>query len=265
MSATYRAAWVFSLARSGSSVTAYAAAAPWNHAVADEPFGPWDRSSPPYNYPASQPALKHDFFHAGERLTKSVVDLADSLLSDIANNFGGRTGTVVIKHPHTMIEPADWQRAFGSRGHWRILLIRNPLNRLNSMLWRKQHGAVGPNWDLATFQTFARRWLEAPERERAVYEQLRVDPNLFFRRAFEAWDWPAAPEHIDTAVAYARSKYHDASAHVFTKANPTLGVVSEKQRALPQAAIDAYLADPLFNELASMLAWPKHYEPGAAP
>ena len=52
-----RVVWLFSLARSGSSVAVYSAAAPWGHAVGDELLGPWDRTGEPYNYPAKQKDL----------------------------------------------------------------------------------------------------------------------------------------------------------------------------------------------------------------
>jgi hypothetical protein len=261
--------WVFSLARSGSSVTAYASAAPWNHAIADEPFGPWDRTGPPYHYPASHLELKRVFFQAGERLSPEATMLADRLLGQIAWNFGGRTGRVVVKHPHTMLTPEDWTRVYGgSRGrsstrHGRILLIRHPLHRLNSMLWRRQHSAIGPNWDLETFRVFARRWLDAPPEERVVYEELRSDPRGFFRRIYRAWEWDADEGEVSKAVAYARANYHDASAHVCARADPTRGVVSEKQNALTLEAIECYARDPVVREVAKITGW--SLEAAAAP
>jgi hypothetical protein len=184
-----------------------------------------------------------------------IVELADEVLGSIAHDFAGKTGTVVIKHPHTMLTPGDWQASFGSRGHRRIMLIRNPLMRLNGMLWRKQHGAIGPSWDLGTFHVFARRWLSGREDERVTYEQLRHDPRSFFARIYAAWGWQTDATHLDGAVAYAQSKYHDASAHIFAKADPTKGVVSERQRALPCEAIDAYLGDALVQEVAAVAGW----------
>ena len=56
-----RVAWVFVLARSGSSITAYAAAAPWDLPVADEIMGPWDRTGEPYNFPPEQARLVEMF------------------------------------------------------------------------------------------------------------------------------------------------------------------------------------------------------------
>lgn len=274
MRRAWRAGWVFSLARSGSSATAYAAAAPWGHAVADEPFGPWDRTGEPYFYPREHLDLKREFYLAGERMDERTRELSERVLGEIAWRdaaSGGcdekrGTGCVVVKHPHTMLSPEDWRAHFrdssGGRDeamagrasaacvHRRILLIRNPLHRLNSMLWRKQDAAVGANWDLQTFRVFARRWLEAAPEERIAYDELRRDPHSFFRRIYRAWEWDASQADVEKAVAYARAKYHDASAHVFAKADPTKGVVSEKQRALPREAVDAYLADDLVREVA---------------
>ncbi len=285
------AGWVFSLARSGSSVTAYAAAAPWGHAVADEPFGPWDRTGEPYFYPREHLDLKREFFIAGERMDERTRELAERVLGEIAwranaaADMGAEgatpgTGRVVVKHPHTMLMPEDWREHFrewnAGRGaaasrrddgdtlapceHRRILLIRNPLHRLNSMLWRKQHAAVGANWDLETFRVFAKRWLEAAPEERVAYDELRRDPHTFFRRIYRAWEWEASDADVERAVAYARAKYHDASAHVFARADPTKGVVSEKQRALPREAVEAYLADDLVREVAGRVGWPLQVE-----
>lgn len=280
MRRAFRAGWVFSLARSGSSVTAYAAAAPWGHAVADEPFGPWDRTGEPYFYPREHLDLKREFYLAGERMDGRTRELAERVLGEIAwrgtreETSGGAapsggTGNVVVKHPHTMLSPEDWRAHFrdpsvqrdepgGRRGgdacvHRRILLIRNPLHRLNSMLWRKQDAAVGANWDLETFRVFARRWLEAAPEERVAYDELRRDPHAFFRRIYRAWEWEASDADVEKAVAYARTKYHDASAHVFAKADPTKGVVSEKQRALPREAVEVYLADDLVRAVSREL------------
>ena len=238
--------WIFSLARSGSSVTAYAAAAPWGHAVADEPFGPWDRSGPPYNYPAEQPQLKSDFFHAGEHLTPPVVDLARRLFARIA----GPTGRLVVKHPHRMIDPAEFRVAFPD--HRAVHLLRNPLHRLNSMYARRQLGAIGPGFDLEVYKEIARRWLDHPHR--VLYDALKADPAGYFRAIYEAWGWSYTPDHIAAAVAYQQRSYHEASARVAPARDPRR-VLSEHRRALPPEAVRAYLDDPFIADLMDRNGW----------
>ena len=71
--------WIFSLPRSGSSVTAYAAAKPFGAVVADEVFGPWDRTGEPYNYPALQTQLVEAYHGSRCVLTPEVVGIATEL------------------------------------------------------------------------------------------------------------------------------------------------------------------------------------------
>ena len=63
---TPRVLWLFTMTRSGSSAVTYASAKALGYAVADEPFGPWDRTGPPYRYPPEQVELHklsiRDFF-----------------------------------------------------------------------------------------------------------------------------------------------------------------------------------------------------------
>ncbi len=54
-------AWLFSMIRSGSSIAAYAAAAPFRGIVADEIFGPWVRTGPHYKFPPEQQTVTELF------------------------------------------------------------------------------------------------------------------------------------------------------------------------------------------------------------
>jgi hypothetical protein len=68
-------AWLFSMIRSGSSIAAYAAAAPFGGVVADEIFGPWVRTGPYYKFPPEQRTVTELFRtsggdHAGDRQSR---------------------------------------------------------------------------------------------------------------------------------------------------------------------------------------------------
>ena len=99
--------WVFSLPRSGSSVTAYAAAAAFGVPVADEVFGPWDRTGTPYNYPRVQHELVRIYLEDRCYFTPRVLELAEELFEIL----GGRVGRVVVKHPHLRPFPHNFREA----------------------------------------------------------------------------------------------------------------------------------------------------------
>lgn len=243
--------WIFSLARCGSSIAAYAAAAPFAAPVADEPFGPWDRTGEPYHYPPEQDRLRRLFWDSGEHLTEEVVDLAERLFEKIA----GRSGRVVSKHPHTMIDPDEFRDRLGH--HKAVHLLRNPLMRLNSLYVRGWTGSIGESHDLTRFKTAARRWLDSSHR--FTFEELRADPADFFRRLWTAWGWPHDDSHVAAALEYQNSHYHASSAQLGSR-RPSRPL-SEKRLALPEEAIELYLADPFVRDLMERVGWST--DPGA--
>jgi hypothetical protein len=253
-SAVLRVAWLFSLIRSGSSVTAYAAAAPWDHAVADEPFGPWDRTAAPYNYPGEQASLMTLFDAAGH----TIDDRVRLSAARFFNTLGRGSGAVIVKIPHDRPVPEDAARAFPD--HRFAYLLRNPLHRLNSLYYRGQirpvanglPGPIGPNHDLAGFTAFARRWRAEPDR--LLYDDLHRDPRRFFGTLYRAWGWEYTPADVDRAADYARTHYHAASKLIAPRSNPR-NVVSVAHRALPDEVIEAYLADPFVRELMAEAGW----------
>lgn len=249
-----RVLWLFSLIRSGSSVAAYSAAAPWGHAVADEVFGPWDRTGEPYNYPREQDELQREFGRASHELTERVVGLADSVFEALASPDRGGTGTVVVKIPHHVPTPAQVTRAWPL--HRAAFLIRNPLHRLNSLYVRGwlDPSPIGPRFDLEQFRAFARAWLAQPAHLRVTYDMIRRDPAEMYRRLFIAWGLSFTGEHVDRAVAYAREHYHHASKQVTSEHN-TARVVSESRSALPPEAVETYLSDPEMREVFRVAGW----------
>lgn len=239
-------AWLFSMARSGSSVVAYAAAAPWSHPVADEILGPWDRTGPPYHYPPEQRELR-DLYHADRcRLTPRVVDLTQRVCGMLDRG----TGLVVSKHPHTRPAPDEFTRAFPT--HRAVWLIRNPLHRLNSLYARGWVGAIRSGHDLEHFKEFARSWSACPHR--VVYDALRDQPRQFFASVYAAWELDAGPRELKAAADYAKHHYHESSRVVSDSLKPRR-VLSETKRALPVEAVQAYLGDPLIRTLMERVGW----------
>ncbi len=237
--------WLHSLARSGSSITVYAAAAPWQHAVADEIIGPWDRTGAPYWYPRSQRRLVRLFKQRGHELTPDVVDLTNRVLSQIA----GTTGVVISKWPHLRPAPEVFDRAFPNDR--RAYLIRNPLHRLNSLYRRGWLGSISAEHDFHRYAQFARWWRE--QEHRLTYDELRADPRAFFSRLFDAWGWDHDQTHVEGAVAYMRQNYHASSAEKSDASGG--GVLSEREFALPEEAIDRYLSDPFMVDFMQEMGW----------
>ncbi|MCC6284983.1 MAG: hypothetical protein IT439_06715 [Phycisphaerales bacterium] len=237
--------WIFSLARCGSSVIAYAAAAPWALPVADEPFGPWDRTGPPYHYPPEQKVLKERFWESGEHLTPEVLGLAERVFDGIAKD----SARLIVKHPHDMIRPEEFRTELPH--HRSVFLLRHPLKRLNSLYARGWHKSIGPNFDLDRFSLVARRWLEHPHR--LTFEQFRADPRAFFARLWIAFGWAFDESHLDVAVAYQQSHYHDSSAKLSDERPDA--VVSEGRWCVPPEAEAAYAADPFVQEVMRRAGW----------
>lgn len=237
--------WLHSLARSGSSITVYAAAAPWSHAVADEVIGPWDRTGPPYGYPPAQRELVELFKSSDHKLTDGVVGLTNEVFAQLA----GASGVVISKWPHLRPEPAEFDRAFP--GDRRAYLIRNPLHRLNSLHRRGWTSSFGPNQDLLRYKQFAEWWLEQPHR--LSYDELRSDPRSFFARLYSAWGLEYDESHIDRAIAYMDGNYHASSLE--RSRRPEQGVLSESEFALPEEAFEAYLGDPFIVDLMAEMGW----------
>lgn len=245
-----RIAWLFSLIRSGSSVTAYSAAAPWGYAVADEPFGPWDRTGEPYHYPPEHLALMKHFSAAGYTLDAAARDSATRLFRELGQASGG----VVVKIPHRNPTPEKVAAEFP--GHRFAYLLRNPLHRLNSLhvrgLLSGAKKPIGPNHGLAQFKSFARRWLAQPDR--VLYDDLQRDPRRFFGTIYRAWAWEHTDADLEKAAEYARKHYHAASKKLAPRSNPQ-NVVSVARWALPDDAIETYLSDPFVVDLMNEVGW----------
>lgn len=246
--------WLFSLARSGSSVAVYSAAAPWGHAVADEILGPWDRTGAPYHYPARQKDLAELYRAHDHTLTPEVVSLFGEVVGELnarsGEGAGGPTGVVISKHPHLRPSPEDFRAAFpGVRA---VYMIRNPLHRLNSMHARGWTKSFGEKQDLERYKQFARWWLAQPIRH--SYDQFKAQPRAFFRGLYTAWDLPFTDAHVDAAVAYSKGHYHDSSLEMSDR-DPAQGVLSETKFALPAEALELYLKDPFIADLMTEMGW----------
>jgi hypothetical protein len=245
--------WLLSMARSGTSIACYAGAAPWGHPVCDEPFGPWDRTTPPFNHPPVQTALMEAFEKSGRTLSPEVVELTKKLFS----TMGTRTGSLICKVPHLHPTPAEIDEHLPRSK--RVMLIRNPLHRLNSLYTRGWTESAGQEYDLNRYMAFAERWLAEPRDNRLVYDDIRDDPEGFFRKMYVAWDWMFEDEDVRAAADYARNNYHHRSKRVDAKADPSR-VVSETKPALPEEAVAAYLGDPFIRDLMEQLGWSTNAE-----
>ena len=243
-----RVLWIFSLPRSGSSVTAYAAAHALGCPVADEPLGPWDRTGEPYNYPVSQAQLVTAHL-AGQCMLEdpNTIALADRVLREIA----GGSDTLVVKHPHLMPPPAQFARAFPE--HRAVWLARNPLTRLNSLYARGWTEALRPNFELDHYKAFADNW-SASSRP-LTFELFRSNPKLFFIKLFDAWGVNGGRRLAKTAVEYAKGHYHGSSKELEERSVES--APSEQQHSLPEEAIQMYLADPEIIGMMKRNKWPR--------
>ncbi|MDX9911333.1 MAG: hypothetical protein RBS39_05840 [Phycisphaerales bacterium] len=257
--------WLFSLIRSGSSATAYAAGHALRFAVADEPFGPWDRTGDPYRYPAEQARLAVDFKAGGKVLTPAIVHAATRVIAGIertGGEHGGRALGVIVKIPHDRPLPEDVRATWPAQRH--AYLFRNPLHRLNSIWIRGWFDPppIDPDYDVANVKRFAALWARDPNRAR--YDDLKRDPDRFFGALFAAWGMDATRDRLDRARAYAAQRYHHASGNIQEDATPQR-VLSESRRALPREAVDAYLSDPEIRAIMREAGWSTRAEDYVAP
>jgi hypothetical protein len=236
---TPRVAWLFSLTRSGSSAAVYASANALGWAVADEPFGPWDRTGPPYHYPPEQVRLHRDHLAAGERLTDQTNDLFQTVVESIAATHDAPG--VIVKLPHDMIEPRD-VAAFRPTDTC-AYLIRNPLSRLNSIYTRGWEETVQHPFDIERVKLFTHRIMRAPRSSRVRFEMMQQTPRRFFRRLWRAWAIDFDEDQIEAAVRYRARHYHESSAQQQPGRNPHR-VLSEHRRAVPAEAVACLPARP---------------------
>jgi hypothetical protein len=243
-----RVLWIFSLPRSGSSVTAYAAAHALGCPVADEPLGPWDRTGEPYHYPPSQADLVSAHL-AGQCMLDDpkTIELAGRVLAEIANG----SDTLVVKHPHLRPPPENFWRAFPE--HRAVWLARNPLTRLNSLYARGWTDALRPNFELDHYKAFARAWQAS--RTPLTFELFRDRPEKFFAKLFKAWGLPKDAARVGAAVEYARGHYHGSSKEL--EQREAAESPSESSRSLPEQAVQLYLADPEIRKMMRRNRWPR--------
>ncbi len=243
-----RVLWIFSLPRSGSSVTAYAAAHALGCPVADEPLGPWDRTVEPYNYPPNQAELVKAHL-AGQCMLEdpATIELARRVLKDIA----GGSDTLVVKHPHLRPPPEQFGRAFPD--HKAVWLARNPLTRLNSLYARGWTDALRANFELDHYKMFAANWAASPVP--LTFERFRGKPTAFFKMLFEAWGLEPDKARVNAAVEYAGGHYHGSSKELEDRAPSA--APSEKSKSLPEHAVRMYLADPQIIEMMKRNRWPR--------
>lgn len=251
-----RVGWIFSLVRSGSSAASYGAAAPWGLPVADEIFGPWDRTGEPYNMPPKQAELVRAFQAVGHVLTSDVVGLAGEVLEDLAQRDPTGEGRVVCKCPHLMFTPKDFATWFGATEafeHRAAYLIRNPVRRVNSCYARGWESFLNDPFELDVYRTFMRRWQGAMARLR--FEDMRENPEDFFRDLYTGWGWAHDDDDLSRAAGYVRTKYHDASGDVRESSEAPVPV-SETTWATPAAVLDAYLYDDEVCTFMHEQGWP---------
>lgn len=237
--------WLFSMARSGSSIAAYAAAAPWGHTVADEIFGPWDRTGDLYKYPRTQLDLIDAFRNAQFHIDADTARIATQLFDEL----GEETGFVICKSPHVDPKPAYVVDAFPD--HATVFLLRNPLHRLNSLFARGWLKSCGENYDLHRYREFASWWKKAEHR--VIYDDLRRDPGKFYTALWDAWGLSWTDDHLRRAIAYAGENYHDSS--LLRSSRKPSKPISETKLKLPDEAIDTYLQDDVVRELMQEQGW----------
>lgn len=277
-------AWLFSMIRSGSSIAAYAAAAPFGGVVADEIFGPWVRTGPHYRFPPEQRIVTELFRTSAGRITPEIQRAAETVYAKLARGEagipvcapgdelaiervpeGGRR--IVVKMPHDHPAPAEVARVWPRQPH--AFVLRNPVDRLSSIILRGMlpegsRGGPGtcitPDWDLPQLRGFCRLWLDARERGHAlVYDDIKRNPSGFFGAMYRAWGWPANEGVIAKAVAYAKANYHAMSIQKDAAADPERPA-SVTRRAAPAEAVRLYLADPVIREAMRAAGWPTEPE-----
>lgn len=248
-----RVGWIFSLVRSGSSATAYATAAPWKLAVADEPFGPWDRTGPPYNLPPIQRDLVRAFAAMGHTLTAEVVGMANELFRTLAERGDG--ARVVCKCPHLLFDPTEFETWFGGQSgdvtHSEIALIRNPLHRVNSAYARGWERLLNDPYELEVYRAFLRRWKRT--RHRFRFDQITAHPETAFREIHRALGFGGTDDDAKASAEYLRTNYHASSAEI-TQERPA-SPRSESGWAAPPEVVDVYLADDEIEAFVREQGW----------
>jgi hypothetical protein len=248
--------WIFSLVRSGSSAAAYGAAAPWGLAVADEPFGPWDRTGPPHCMPARQRDLARAFAAVGHSLTAEIVGMANDLFRTLGERDPGGLGRVICKCPHLLFTPESFATWFAAEGagivHRPVSLIRNPLRRVNSAYARGWASLLNDPFELEVYREFAARWARAECRLR--YDELRREPQVFFAALFRGLGFEASAADAEAASAYVRSTYHSSSG--VTGDGEPARPRSESVWAAPGEVLDVYLADEQIRAFMVEQGWP---------
>lgn len=256
-------AWIFSLARSGSSIVAYAAAAGFGCPVADEVLGPWNRTVEPYNYPPEQWQLVEAFVRANYVLDQPCISLAQELFEKMAatgstaaagdslnGKHTGEQRRLISKYPHLIEPPGMFKQAFPAHGS--TYLLRNPLHRLNSLYSRNWFDSISSNHDMDRYKAFARQWLV--QSYGLLYDDLKRNPAEFFRRVYKSWEWPADDTHVARAVQYVQSKYHANSA-VLEPGDVPSSPISEQRMLMPPEAVQTYLTDPFILALMDRVGW----------
>lgn len=254
--------WLFSLIRSGSSATAYAAAAPWGLPVGDEVLGPWVRTDKVYRFPKEQADLVHAFKAAGHRLNPEVVGIAERLFE----LMGAETGRVISKCPHLMFTPEEFAKWFPT--HRAVYLIRHPIHRLNSHFLKGWEKFIERDHDLKVYKTFLARWKGAEHR--VVFDDLKAGGERareFFAACYRGWGWEYTAEDLEKAEAYRAGHYHSAAKNVSEGVDPSR---PESERMgggdrLPEDMLRAYLEDPEIRAFMEEQGWetrPGAYRPG---
>lgn len=243
-----RVVWLMSMTRSGSSAAVYASAHALGWAVADEPFGPWDRTGPPYNYPPEQVEL-----HVAHRAATEILnDRTNSLFESVIASIAGDAPGVIVKMPHLMIRPADLARLRpADRAAW---LLRNPLDRLNSLHTRGWQDTIYPPHDIETVKTFLHRYMHAPRPHRLTFDAFSATPRRFFRNLWRAWDIPFTEAQVEAAVRYRAGHYHESSADQQPGRNPHR-VLSAHRQDVPADAVARYLHDPVIAAVFDRAGW----------
>ena len=248
-----RVGWIFSLVRSGSSVTSYACAAPWKLAVADEPFGPWDRTGAPYNLPPIQRDLVRAFVAMGHTLSAEVVGMANEMFRILAER--GEGGRVVCKCPHLLFDLEDFDTWFGGQSHdvtHRCLgLVRNPLHRVNSAYARGWEHVLNDPFEIEVYRTFLRRWNRMPNRFRL--DDVTGDAASTFQAMHKSLGFGGTAADAAASAAYLAETYHASSAEISDE-RPTKPV-SESGWAAPHEVADVYLADDEINGFMREQRW----------
>ncbi|MGP1272212.1 MAG: hypothetical protein ACTS22_02645 [Phycisphaerales bacterium] len=253
--------WLFSLTRSGSSAAVYASGHALGWTVADEPFGPWDRTGPPYAYPREQVELHRAHLAAGEILTAPTNALFETLANALA--LRDRARGVIVKLPHDMVDPDDLRR-FRPRDR-AAYLLRNPLARLNSLYTRGWQSTIQPPHDIERVKTFLHRACRAPRTHSVTFDALQATPRRFFRSLWTAWDIPFDESQVEAAVRYRAQHYHESSASQLPGRNPHR-VLSEHRQDVPPEAVALYLHDPVMRAAFDRWGWstdPARYTGGS--